>query len=125
MNSEEQCTRSLIRIASETYRFRKVFHKVLSQLDAVSANKYLSQYAWFEKSVQKALSESGLEIVEMQGQMYDPGMPLTPINLDDFPPDEPLYIQQMMEPVIMRDGSVLKTGTAILGLLNETCPIGE
>lgn len=125
MNPEEQCMQSLVRIASETYRFRKVFQKILSQLDAESADKYLSQYAWFEKSVRKALRESGLEIVEMQGQLYDPGMPLTPINLDDFSPDETLYIQQMMEPVIMRGGSIIKTGTAILDTLNETCPIGE
>ena len=124
MNFEEQCVQSLVRIASEAYRFRKVFLKAMSHLDPETAEKYLNQYAWFEKSICNALQSSEIEIVDLQGQLYDPGLPLTALNLDDFSSDNALYVQQMMEPVIMRKGSVIKTGTAILDAKDNMDPFG-
>ena len=106
---------SLISIASELFRFQGVFKKAVSSLELDAQSKYLSQYAWFSKKVLKALDEAGLKLLSLEGQTYDPGMAVTPLNIDDFETDDQLYIQQMIEPVIMQDGNVLKTGTVILG----------
>lgn len=51
---------SLISIASELFRFQKVFEKAISKLDIDERNKYVSQYAWFSKKVYKALDEANL-----------------------------------------------------------------
>lgn len=115
MDDYSTLLKNLVSIASETYRFETVFEKAISKLDYDERTKYISQYAWFSKKVNSALTGSGLRIVELRGQLYDPGMAVTPLNLEEFGPDEKLYIYQMVEPLIMKDDTVMKLGTVILG----------
>ena len=63
----------------------------------------------------KALDESGLHLVNVEGQIYDPGMAVTPLNIDEFEPDDKLFVEQIIEPIIMSENAVYKTGTVILG----------
>ena len=114
-NEYSKLQQSLVSIASELFRFQHVFEKAVSKLAIDEQNKYMSQYAWFSKKVVKALTDANLKPLNLEGQLYDPGMAVTPLNIDDFEPDDPLYIMQMIEPIIMQDDIVLKTGTVILG----------
>lgn len=41
-------------------------------------------------------------------------MAVTPLNIEDFAPDDLLIIEQMIEPIIMGPEGVLRTGTVIL-----------
>lgn len=112
-------TKSLVDIMGETYRFKRVFMKVISKLEVEDQNKYTSQFAWFTKRVDKATENAGLSVVDLSGQEYDPGMAVTAMNIDDFEPDDVLYIEQMMEPIIMKDDKVQKTGTVLLGRIEK------
>ena len=105
---------SLVSIASETFRFQRVFEKAISKLEADEKTKYMSQFAWFSKKVTKALDEAAIRVLNLEGQLYDPGMSVTPLNLDDFGVDDPLYIVQMIEQIIMQDDTVKRPGTVIL-----------
>ncbi|MGM9553505.1 MAG: hypothetical protein ACI3V2_04315 [Faecousia sp.] len=116
MNEEyESLKESLIAIAGELFRFQRVFLKAISKLDAEEQSKYASQFAWFSKRVTKALDKAGLRLVTADGQLYDPGMAVIPLNLEEFKTDDILYVAQTVEPIIMQEGSVIKTGTVILG----------
>lgn len=106
---------ALISIACEQFRFRQVFDKAIKKLDIEEQSKYMSQFAWFSKKVTKAVEEAGLRIVSLEGQAYDPGMAVTPLNIDDFEIEDELKIVQMIEPIIMQEDTVLKTGTVLLG----------
>ena len=108
---------SLISIAGELFRFEGVFARILVRMPTDEQIKYSSQYSWFSKKVKKALDTAGLRVINLQGKEYDPGMAATPINLDDFGPDDRLYVEQMVEPIIMEQGNVVKTGTILLGRL--------
>lgn len=110
---------SLVSIAAETFRFQLVYSKVLSKLDLNEQAKYSSQFAWFTKKVTKALDEAGLHIVDVSGQLYDPGMAVTPLNIEDFEAEDILYVAQTMEPIIMQENGVIKTGTVILGKVEK------
>ena len=55
-----------------------------------------------------------IRVVDLSGQKYDPGMAVTPINLDDFDMDTGLIIDRMMEPVVMLGDQLIRTGTVIL-----------
>ena len=105
---------SLISIASELFRFQRVFVKVINKLDIEEQNKYNSQYAWFSKKVLKALADAGLRVINIDGQRYDIGMAVTPLNLEDFAADEVLYVEKTIEPIIMENDNVVKTGTVLL-----------
>lgn len=106
---------SMAVIGSELCRFKGVFEKAISKLDLEEQSKYMSQFAWFSKKVTKAVEEAGLRIVTLEGQAYDPGMAVTPLNIDDFEVEDELKIVQMIEPIIMQEDTVLKTGTVLLG----------
>lgn len=110
---------NLASIASELFRFQRVYDKAISKLDADERGKYVSQFAWFSKKVTKALEDSGLRILNIEGQLYDPGMAVIPLNIDDFENDDRLYVLQMIEPIVMQGTSIYKTGTVILGRVEE------
>ena len=115
MADYEQMLNSLISIGSELQRFEKVFLHAINKLDADEQNKYISQFNWFSRRVDKALVAAGLTIVNLEGEIYDPGMDVTTVNIDEFDPTDQLYVTQMIEPVIMSNGSILRTGTVLLG----------
>ena len=121
MNNQdyENLQNSLTSIASELFRFQGVFEKAISKLELDERNKYLSQYAWFSKKVTKALESANLRIINLSGQAYDPGMAVTPLNIDEFDENDILYIQQVIEPIIMRDETIIKPGTVVLGRIDE------
>ncbi len=115
MGSEiEKMQDSLVSIASELFRFRRVFEKAISKLEVPDQIKYTSQFSWFTKKVDEALNESDLRLVNLESKNYDPGMAVTPLNIDDFEPEDILYIAQMVEPIVMKNGQVLKMGTVVL-----------
>lgn len=116
MNEEyEKLKNNLVSIASELFRFQQVFAKAISKLEVDERTKYSSQYAWFSKKVMKALDDSGLRVIGVDGQLYDPGMAVTPLNLEDFEANDILYVEHTMEPIIMEGDTVIKTGTVLLG----------
>lgn len=115
MANEEKLKENLVTIASELFRFEKVFKKAIGKLEIEDQNKYVSQFAWFAKKVTKALDEAGFHLVNIEGQIYDPGMAVTPLNIDEFEPDDKLFVEQIIEPIIMSENAVYKTGTVILG----------
>lgn len=115
MENIDRIKNSVIEIAVEHYRFKNTFFKAISKLDFDEQSKYMSQFAWFSKKVTKAVEEAGLRIVSLEGQAYDPGMAVTPLNIDDFEVEDELKIVQMIEPIIMQEDTVLKTGTVLLG----------
>ena len=115
----ETLTKSIGDIASELYRFRQVFSKAISKLDVDEQGKYMSQFAWFSKRVDKAVENAGLRILDIKGQLFDPGMAVTALNIEDFDTTDELYIEQMMEPIIMKGDRIQKTGTVILGRIEK------
>lgn len=115
MMDESKAISSVADIATEMFRFQRVFTKAIRNADLEERNKYVSQFNWFQKKVYKALDELSLSIVNVEEQPYDPGMAVTPLNLDDFDTDDNLMVAQMIEPIIMCGDQLIKTGTVMLG----------
>lgn len=115
MEDYEALKISVVSIASELFRFEQVFVRVLSGYPVEEQVKYASQYNWFSKRVKKALEIANLRLVDLKDKEYDPGMPVTPINLEDFDTNDRLYIEKMIEPVIMEGDILIKSGTVVLG----------
>ena len=115
----ERLRKSIISVASELQRFKGVYFSAIGKLNLEEQKKYISQFSWFDKKVKKALEEAGLRCIDVEGKIYDPGMAVTPLNIDDFDPADVLYVQQMIEPVIMHGDQVAKTGIVILGRVDQ------
>lgn len=115
-NSEVQdnMQKVLISIATESWRFSRVFERLLTKLDAGEQNRYDGQLRWFIKKVHEALEQAGLRIENVEGNHFDPGMAATPLNIDEFSATDTLVVDQMLEPIIMGQEGLVKTGTIML-----------
>ena len=113
-NCGEQLERSLIDIAVESWRFSRLFGKVVSKLDAGESGRYINQIRYFQKKVEESLDSNGLKLVNVEGQPYDAGMAASALNLGDFGPDDVLLVEQMLEPIIMGPKGLRKEGTVML-----------
>ena len=109
-----QLEQSLIDIAVESWRFSRLFGKVVSKLDAGESGRYINQLRYFQKKVEENLDSNGLKLVNVEGQPYDPGMAASALNLGDFGPDDVLLVEQMLEPIIMGPTGLRKQGTVML-----------
>jgi len=114
-NSEyELLERSLIEMAVESWRFARLFGRLVSKLDAGEGARYVNQLRYFQKKLEDSLEASGLKIVNVEGQPFDPGMAASAINIGDFGPDDILLVDQMVEPIIMGSEGLRKQGTVML-----------
>ena len=112
--TSEQLERSLIDIAVESWRFSRLFARVVNKLDAGEASRYVNQLRYFQKKVEESLDASGLKLVNVEGLPFDPGIAASALNIGDFGPDDQLLIEQMVEPIIMGPEGLRKQGTVML-----------
>jgi hypothetical protein len=113
-DSTEAMTDAVIGMAVESWRFGRVFERLLLKLDAGEQNRYKSQFRWFIKKVEDALEQAGLRIVNVEGHPFDPGMAATPLNIEEFQATDALIVDQMIEPIIMGENGLVRTGTVTL-----------
>jgi hypothetical protein len=113
-NPTDQLERSLIDMAVESWRFSRLFARVVNKLDAGEAGRYVNQLRYFQKKVEETLDENGLKLVKVEGLQFDPGMAASAINIEDFEPDDTLLVDQMLEPIIMGADGLKKSGTVTL-----------
>jgi hypothetical protein len=114
-NDVERMEEALVEMALECWRFSRLFGKVLRKLDAGEAERYVSQFRYFQKRVEACLEANGLHFVNVEGQPFDPGLAISALNLDDFAPDEHLFVEQMLQPIVMGREGLRKQGAALLG----------
>lgn len=86
----------------------------MNKLDAGEAGRYLNQLRYFQKKVEESLDATGLKLVNVEGQPFDPGMAASALNIGDFGPDDALLVDQMVEPIIMGTEGLKKQGTVLL-----------
>ena len=113
-NLAAQLEQSLIDIAVESWRFSRLFARVVNKLDAGEAGRYVNQLRYFQKKVEESLDSSGLKLVNVEGQAFDPGMAASALNIGDFEADDVLLVDQMLEPIIMGTDGLKKQGTVML-----------
>ncbi len=105
---------AVINLAIESWRFAKNYERMIKRLDTDQTQRYTRQLQQFVKKAEESLSVVGLRVVNVEGYPYDPGMKVTPINIEHFEPDDHLVVDQMLEPIIMKGTVLAKTGTVTL-----------
>ena len=109
-------TQAMVDFASENWKLNQMVERYVLGMDPMDADRFLNQFAWYQRKAQAVLDEAGLSIVDLTGQAYNTGLAVTPLNLEDFPnrPDAVFRIAQMVDPIVMEKGRVRKTGTVML-----------
>ena len=114
VDSPETTHQALIDLAVDSWKFSRLFARVISKLDAGEQARYANQMRFFQKRIDGAAEIAGARIVSIEGQPFEPGMAASPLNLEDFADGDGLYVDQMLEPIVMGNNGVLRTGTMML-----------
>lgn len=104
----------VLRMAIDCWRFARVYQRLVLKLSADEQVKYFSQYRFFLKQLEDNMTAIGLRLVNLEGQPFDPGMAASAVNLDEFSSQDKLFVEQMLEPIIMDNNGIVKMGTVIL-----------
>ena len=112
--SPEALTKSLLDIAVESWRFGRLFDRLLTKLDAGEQSRYRGRFQWFQRKLEDSLGDAGMRIVNVEGHPFDPGVAATPLNIDEFESEDPLIVDRMLEPIVMGPDGVIRTGTVTL-----------
>ena len=110
----DQVERSLIEIAIESWRFSRLFARIVGKLDVSEANRYANQLRYFQKKIEESLDAAGLKLVCVEGQPFDPGVAATALNIGDFGPEDTLLVDQMVEPIVMGPKGLKREGKVML-----------
>jgi hypothetical protein len=98
---ERKLTQSLIDITIESWRFARLFARLIHKVDAGEQTRFFSQFRYYLKRLEESLALTDFKLVDIEGQLFDPGMAATALNIADFCPDDLLVVDQMLEPIIM------------------------
>lgn len=115
----EKVQQALIDMSIESWRFAKLFGRVLAKLDAGDGARYSNQLRYFLKRIDETLDTTGLRLVNLEGQPYDPGVAASALNVADFGPNDRLVVDQMVEPIVMNDSGLVRSGTVMLMKVEE------
>jgi hypothetical protein len=105
---------TLVDMAIEGWRLARLFSRALTKMDAGEGSRYANQLRYYLKRLEESLESAGLRIVNLEGQPYDSGMAATALNISDFAPDDRLLVDQMLEPIIMNEAGLFRSGTVML-----------
>jgi hypothetical protein len=118
-NVDNPTIKALIEIAAEGWRFARAYSRVIAKLEADEIPRYANQARYFQKKIDDNLQALGLKIVNLEGHRYDIGMAVSAVNMEDFEPDDVLLIDQMIEPIIMGNEGLVRSGTVILSKASQ------
>ena len=104
----------LVDVAVESWRFARLFGRLLSKLDAGETPRFVNQLRYYLKSLEEKLEAVDLKIVNLEGHPYDPGIAASALNIGEFAPGDHLIIEQMVEPIIMGAHGLVRQGTVML-----------
>jgi len=119
-NTIESCVKlddlenTIISMATESWRFSRLFARLVGKLDAGEASRYVNQLRYFLKKLEVSMNDAGMKIVNVEGQSFDTGMAAMALNISDFDPEDQLLVDQMLEPIIMGTNGLKKEGTIML-----------
>lgn len=113
-DAKEVLTTSLVDLAVESWRFSKLFARVLQKLDAGEDSRYQGQLRYFHHKLEEALKDVGMRIVNVEGHPFDPGIAATPLNGEDFAAEDALVVDRMLAPIITGPDGVVRMGTVML-----------
>ena len=95
-------TECLVNVCIEGWRFTKAYLRVTSKLDAGEIKKSDGPWRYFIRQMEEKCGRTvGITLVNIEGQLFGPGIAANAVNIQDFTEGEPLFVDQMLEPIVM------------------------
>lgn len=112
--------KAIAELIVEDFRFRRSYLLILDKLFVEEKKRYESAYEFHSNKIMELTKYLGLNIKTYDGWDYNEGLPITPLNADEFNSIENLYVYQTLEPTILaNEGDIVKQGTVVLAIKKQ------
>ena len=101
-------------IAVQSWKSMRLADRVVSRLDVGEQTRYVNQFKFFNRKITDSLKSAGYTVKDLTGHTYEIGMAVSVINMEEFGEQDVLEVEHMLEPLIMKDGKIRRTGTVSL-----------
>lgn len=121
MDEESAGDTALVNLATESYRLIKTFERLSEKLDETDNRRFVNRSTFFRRVLDESLAANGLRLHEPKvNTLFDIGMPVTAVNLEDFADEANLKIDSILEPVVLdASGAIIKSGLVTLKGQND------
>lgn len=110
----------------EDYRLCHSYCSAIGKLFSDERKKYESSLAFHKRKIDEIAIGAKIKIVDFEGVDYNEGLPITPLNAEEFTGEDCLYVCQTIEPTIVNfEGETLRQGTVILAKKYDQTEEGE
>ena len=119
MNSET-LQESFIELVVENFKVAKMLEAMIKEIykiDYKKAEKFQRQKDRYITKNKALMEENNIKIIDLKEKKFEDGMSVDIVNAEEIgkvEENQQLYILQMLEPIVMKDGEVKKVGKVVL-----------
>lgn len=98
------------RLAVEHWRLIRALIRASGGLDERNAGRLQAQARYAERQLEITLEGANLTLAFFDGELFEAGLPVDAINIDDFQPEDTLIVDTTVEPTVVAEGRVILVG---------------
>lgn len=108
-------TDEITKLIVEFWKLIRSYERAVPLLPQDHQAKTQAQIRFSSDRLSRFLDVMGINLVTFEGRVFEPNLPITALNADDFEGgDKNLIIEQTIEPALIRETSVLAMGKVLL-----------
>ncbi len=93
------------------YKYRSLLINAMQKMNVLDAQKIKRTLEFNDNKLAKLLEKESLVInYNFTNKDFDPGMACDVINIDEFQAGDKLFVSQVLEPIILKEGNVIHRG---------------
>lgn len=105
---------SYAKLAVEHWRLIRVLTRLVDRLPLESQARVAAQARFASAQLDSAVSDHGLSLTTFDGRLFEPSLPVTAVNAEDYPGLADLVVSETVEPTVIADGRVIQLGKVIV-----------
>lgn len=105
---------TLTHLAVEYWKLLRAFERAIERLPCEHVAKTAAQFRYSAARLDSLLKEGGLILVTFDGQRFEPNLPASALNAEDFAEGEELIVETTVEPAVVENLTVLLLGKVVL-----------
>jgi len=102
------------KLAVEHWRLIRVLTRLVDRLPPEAQARVAAQARFAGAQLEALLKDQGLNLVTFEGRTFDPSLPVTVANADDFAATTSLQVSETVKPTVMADGRILALGEVLI-----------
>ena len=105
---------TMAHLAVEYWKLLKAFERAIGRLPHEHVAKTTAKMRFSAGKLDALLKEAELNLIVFDGKRFEPNIPATALNVDDFTDSDNLTIESTIEPAVVENTKVLLFGKVVV-----------